>query len=108
MFRRLALIGFVVILTAALAFVLASGQSAQAQTSPSSLRGMLESLSGTPFVMRFASPVAGALDVSLSDKSHQIEIIGDDYVCFSEPWNDTRRTYCTPFANVTSVSFVNP
>jgi hypothetical protein len=32
--------------------------------------------------------------------------VGDDYVCFSEPWNDTTRDRCTPFSNITGVSFV--
>jgi Tat protein secretion system quality control protein TatD with DNase activity len=31
--------------------------------------------------------------------------IGLDYVCFSEPWNDTRRVQCTPYSNIIGVSY---
>ena len=36
----------------------------------------------------------------------EISIIGADYVCFSEPWNDGARQRCTPFSNVVSFTFL--
>jgi hypothetical protein len=35
-----------------------------------------------------------------------ISAVGLDYVCFSEPWNDGSRERCTPFNNVSSVTFL--
>lgn len=108
MARHLALTGLALLLVAVLVLTLASGQFTQAQPAPSSLRATLERLeaAGTAFVVRFAAPVAGEFDVSLPGDSVRLEDIGDDYFCFSQLWNDTRRTYCTPYANITSVSFV--
>lgn len=107
MIRKLALIGLV-LMAAVLVVALAGGRTADAQNTPVTLRTTLERLNeaGTAFVVRFAAPVAGGLDVSLPGASVQVEDIGDDYFCFSQPWNDTRRTYCTPYANVSSISFV--
>lgn len=107
MLRNFAVIGLVLIVLI-VALVVASGKPAEAQSGSATFRARMELLNGgsVPFVVRFTAPVAGAFDVSLSDNSRQIDEIGDDYFCFSEPWNDTRRSYCTPFTNVTSVSFV--
>lgn len=35
-----------------------------------------------------------------------ISAVGDDYVCFSEPWNDGSRERCTPFSNISSITFL--
>lgn len=35
-----------------------------------------------------------------------ISAIGVDYVCFSEPWNDGSRERCTPFDNISSITFL--
>lgn len=37
-----------------------------------------------------------------------ISQVGTDFLCFSEPWNNTTRERCTPFANLTSISYVTP
>ncbi len=36
-----------------------------------------------------------------------ISSIGNDYVCFSERWNDGYRQRCTPFSNITSITFLD-
>ncbi len=35
-----------------------------------------------------------------------ISAFGLDYVCFSEPWNDGSRERCTPFSNISSITFL--
>ena len=35
-----------------------------------------------------------------------ISVVGTDYVCFSEPWNAGSRERCTPFNNISSVTFL--
>ncbi len=36
-----------------------------------------------------------------------ISSVGSDYVCFSERWNDGYRERCTPFSNITSITFLD-
>jgi hypothetical protein len=36
-----------------------------------------------------------------------ISVVGTDYVCFSEPWNEGSRERCTLFSNITSITFLN-
>ena len=35
-----------------------------------------------------------------------ISAVGADYVCFSEPWNAGSRERCTPFSNISSITFL--
>ena len=35
-----------------------------------------------------------------------ISAVGADYVCFSEPWNAGSRERCTPFNNISSITFL--
>lgn len=35
-----------------------------------------------------------------------ISAVGADYVCFSEPWNEGSRERCTPFSNISSITFL--
>jgi preprotein translocase subunit SecG len=107
MARHFAVIGLAFV-ALVIALMLVSGKPAEAQAGSVTFRARLERLNSgsASFVVRFTAPVAGAFDVTLPDNSRRIDEIGDDYFCFSELWNDTRRAYCTPYANVTSVSFV--
>jgi hypothetical protein len=80
-----------------------------AQDASTSLRARLENLRGSknPVTIEFGRPlVSGELIWTLPDGTRTIGEIGDDYVCFSEPWNDTTKDRCTPFSNIVSVSFV--
>lgn len=82
-----------------------------AQDNPASLRALLESLrdNKTAATIEFARPlVSGELIWSLPDDTAQRQIgeVGADYVCFSEPWNDTSKERCTPFSNIIGVSYV--
>lgn len=84
--------------------VVAQGQSA-------SLHELLENLrdNNTTATVEFAKAlVTGELTWSLPDTAigRTIGEVGDDYVCFSEPWNDTTRQRCTPFSNIIGVSFI--
>lgn len=84
---------------------------ATAQDSPSSLKALLEHLRDTQaaITIEFARPlVSGELIWSLPDDAVQRRIgeVGGDYVCFSEPWNDTSKERCTPFSNIIGVSYV--
>jgi len=35
----------------------------------------------------------------------ELDDVGLNYVCFSEPWNNTRRVQCTPYSNIVSVTY---
>ena len=35
-----------------------------------------------------------------------ISVVGTDYMCFSEPWNDGVRQRCTPFTNIASFTYL--
>ncbi|MBZ0279149.1 MAG: hypothetical protein K8L97_00330 [Anaerolineae bacterium] len=74
------------------------------------LRGLLETLKGgtNTVTIQFAVPlVPGENTWVLPDQrfNRTLAEIGDDYVCFSEPWNNTTRLRCTPFGNIIGVTF---
>lgn len=65
--------------------------------------------SGKSLTFDFIVPlVTGERVWTLPDDSIQrsISAIGADYVCFSEPWNAGSRERCTPFNNISSVTFL--
>ncbi|NWG15289.1 MAG: hypothetical protein HXY41_01515 [Chloroflexi bacterium] len=101
-----------VVFAAALALAgLAAFRPATAQGSPANLRALLERLNagGTAFTVQFAAPVAaGETLLALPDESRRLADIGEDYLCFSQPWNDTLRMYCTPFSNVVGITYTTP
>ncbi|MBI1279635.1 MAG: hypothetical protein GC179_16020 [Anaerolineaceae bacterium] len=41
-----------------------------------------------------------------ANAKRDISNVGTDYVCFSEPWNEGKRERCTPFSNITSITFL--
>lgn len=64
---------------------------------------------GKPITFDFIVPlVTGERVWTLPDDTakRSISSVGLDYVCFSEPWNDTSRERCTPFDNISSVTFL--
>jgi len=52
--------------------------------------------------------VTGERVWTLPDEKAKREIsnVGMDYVCFTEQWNEGKRERCTPFSNITSVTFL--
>jgi hypothetical protein len=99
-------------LVAALALVgLAVFRPAAAQPGAVNLRALLERLNagGTAFTVQFAAPVAaGETLLALPDAARRLSEVGEDYLCFSQPWNDTARVYCTPFSNVVGITYTAP
>jgi hypothetical protein len=45
------------------------------------------------------------LTVPDTNLGRELGEIGANYVCFSEPWNNTRRIQCTPYSNIVSVTY---
>jgi hypothetical protein len=77
------------------------------------MHALLERLtgSGASITVLFDRPLVSGEGVwTLPDEAAKrtISTIGADFVCFSEPWNTTTRERCTPFANITSISYVTP
>lgn len=77
------------------------------------MRALLEKAArdGASVTILFDRPLVSGEGVwTLPDEAsgRAISEVGADYLCFREPWNNTTRERCTPFANITSVSFVNP
>jgi hypothetical protein len=98
-----------IVVFAALLTLALVGRPAAAQDTPSTMRALLERLnaSGQPVTIQFAAPlVSGETTWTLPDGrvNRAIADIGDDYICFSEPWNNDTRTRCTPFVNIVGVT----
>lgn len=96
--------------------VTATPRSTSAQGDAATLRALLEQLTAesenatnkVTFSIEFAVPlVSGERGWLLPDaqRKRTVSQIGDDYVCFSESWNDATRQRCTPFTNIVSVTF---
>jgi hypothetical protein len=82
-----------------------------AQESSSRMRALLESLrdSETSLTIEFVRPlVSGESTWTLPDETagRRIAEVGEDYVCFSEPWNDSFRNRCTPLTNLVTISYI--
>jgi hypothetical protein len=97
-------------LAAVLLLAFTSLTHAGAEETPASLRALLEGLreSGAAVTIEFARPlISGETTWTLPDESagRRIGAVGGDFVCFSEPWNDTTRDRCTPIANIVSVVY---
>lgn len=89
------------------------GKPATAQEQPArEMHNLLETLTanGAAITLLFDRPLVSGEGVwTLPDTAanRTISEIGADYVCFIEPWNTTTRVRCTPFSNITSISFEN-
>ena len=111
--------GLLVALIFGLLVAVASAQSATPTpapalgpgASPNHLADVLNSVkaSDTPITFDFIVPlVTGERVWTLPDDATKraISAVGLDYVCFSEPWNDGSRERCTPFSNVSGITFL--
>jgi hypothetical protein len=101
-------------LVAAIVLLIAlGGKPATAQDQAArDMRALLVKLTGdgAAITILFDKPLVSGEGVwTLPDAAMKRTIgeIGADFVCFSEPWNNTTRSRCTPFANITSVSYEN-
>ncbi|HEX2907167.1 MAG TPA: hypothetical protein VHO69_09930 [Phototrophicaceae bacterium] len=112
MIRKLLLVGAVIgVIAFLLLILLPAPQSAGAQTNPAGLRALLERLNtaGSTYTIQFAAPVAAGETLwTLPDPNRRLTELGDDYVCFSQPWNDGNRIHCTPYSNIVSISYLSP
>ena len=99
----------------AIALVIAASSmihpAAAQDNSQVSMKALLETLrdNKTAATIDFAKPlVSGEATWILPDSTNKREIsdVGADYVCFSEPWNDSSKERCTPFSNIIGVSYV--
>lgn len=99
-----------VIILAALVLVLATADlPAAAQSASGNMRELLEANRGGTITIQFAAPVVGGETlITLPDEATKRTLadVGADYLCLSEPWNNGFRTYCTPYSNVVSVSYI--
>lgn len=105
---------FLIVLAVMIGFALVvsfAARPATAQEPPARMRALLESLRDgeVSLTLEFARPlVSGESTWTLPDETvgRRISQVGEDYVCFSEPWNDTFRERCTPFSNLVTMTFV--
>lgn len=59
-------------------------------------------------LLGFSAPLAATGERSrLIEDAAQLEL-GDDYLCFSEAWNNGQRKTCTPLSNLSSLTFTSP
>lgn len=112
MLRRLPLfvLTALLIMAALLALIALPRQSTTAADSAATLMALLESrmADGASVTLQFERPFLGGetlLTLPDAEFDRQLFSVGADYLCISEPWNDTRRIHCTPFANVVSASY---
>ncbi len=96
--------------TVALTALYARPTTAQDAVPPQTMRQLIESLveSESAFTIEFALPlVSGERTWAFPDARSRRTVgqVGDDFVCFSEPWNDGRRSRCTPFSNLVSLVY---
>ena len=111
--NRLGAVVLAFLIAAIVLLIALGGKPATAQDqSVRGMRGLLESLtsSGASVTILFDKPLVSGEGVwTLPDAAvnRRIGEIGADFVCFTEPWNNTTRDRCTPFANITSISYEN-
>lgn len=104
------------LIAGALLFFTLSTRPTSAQDKAATLRALLEDLkaqsmildSPQTFSIEFAVPLVSGERAWLMPDTQRKRVVGDigeDYICFSEPWNDDTRQRCTPFTNIVSVTF---
>ncbi len=114
-----ALIGVLLILGILVAAVSAQTETPTPSPAPARVRAAAAStmadllneaiISETHITFDFIVPVVTGERVwTLPDEGtgRIISAVGADYVCFSEPWNDGSRERCTPFSNISSITFL--
>jgi hypothetical protein len=108
--RALLLLTAAVLTLLVLALVAFPRQITTADASAATLRTLLESrlAAGQAITLQFERPFLGGetlLTLPDAEFDRQLASVGADYLCISEPWNNTRRIHCTPFANLVSASY---
>jgi hypothetical protein len=66
--------------------------------------------SKTVITIEFAIPlITGERVWTLPDAKakREMSVIGADYICFSEPWNNGARQRCTPYSNIVSFTYLS-
>lgn len=91
--------------------LLGLNRPATADEQQHNLRTLLETVAkdDTQVSIEFVRPlITGETSWSVPDEEsgRKIGEIGEDYVCFTEPWNDDTRFRCTPFENIVGVNFI--
>jgi hypothetical protein len=78
-----------------------------AQPIPSTLHKLLLELQSNNerVNFEFVAPLIG--NVRSVDVDSSVFNVGEDYVCFTENWNQGTRQRCTPFSNIASVTFAD-
>jgi hypothetical protein len=111
-FRRNTLLIAVIFALMAGVLVIASEQRpTEAQSpDPAALSALVMQLrsQGVSLTFQFVKPLdSGETSITLpdTDSGRDIARAGSDYVCFAEPWNNSRKLICTPTSNVLSVSY---
>lgn len=88
-----------------------SAQSAAPTASPNHFGELISNANadGKAITFDFIVPlVTGERVWTLPDETakRSISVVGADYVCFGEPWNDGSRERCTAFSNISSITFL--
>ncbi len=85
-----------------------TGDAQAAPTTTSHLQTLLTDLNtrGVEYTLLFAAPLATG--ETRRSFQHAPIRVGEDYFCFGEAWNDGLRYHCTPFANLISVTYLEP
>jgi hypothetical protein len=92
------------------AIALMSKPTAAQDAQSADMHQLLQRLSAAdkPITFLFDRPfLSGETLLTVPDDTLGRELgeIGANYVCFSEPWNNTRRVQCTPYSNIVSVTY---
>lgn len=97
-----------IILGAALAFGLLSQHATNTTRAQNDdWRTMFEGLveRNATITIGFAAPLTPNNEALRTVDAASLQV-GDDFVCFLEPWNQGFRKTCTPFTNIASLTFV--
>ncbi len=109
--RMMVWIVLLVALAAIVTLIGTSGKPTVAQdTASESFYDLLTRLNteNTSMTFQFDQPFAsGETLLKLPDLSLHREFteIGQDFFCFSEPWNDGQRIHCTPYTNIVGLTY---
>jgi len=107
------LVGTLLMMTIVLLISLRSNPATAQDGGAGDMKALLDGLTrdGASVTILFDRPLVSGEGVwTLPDEAagRTISAVGADYLCFREPWNNATRDRCTPFANITSLSYINP
>ncbi len=107
MIKKLALtlVGLCILVLGAGLFMLLD-DATTAQPDGGNMQARIQDLSARGLTMTFffAEPIAP--NITFRDVTGANLMVGDDHVCFAEHWNDGLRWRCTPFYNITSLTYI--